>query len=131
MRGSTVQTHDDPQTDGNAHNFAPDTKGVASLQEHREPKSRVNIRDYKDDYEMFSDGLSDETFPKNSDWLMVASLIQVMVERIQVIGIAVDSKLRINCVRHLRLDFGYKVVKNYAFLYFMVPNPILVICFLK
>ena len=35
------------------------------------PKSRVNIRDYQTDYEMFSETLSDETFPKGSDWLML------------------------------------------------------------
>lgn len=35
------------------------------------PKSRVNIRDYRDDYEQFSETLSDETFPKGADWLMV------------------------------------------------------------
>jgi len=35
------------------------------------PKSRVNLRDFQIDYEMFSDRLSDETFPPGSDWLMV------------------------------------------------------------
>ena len=35
------------------------------------PKSRVNIRDFQTDYEMFSDTLSDATFPKGSDWLML------------------------------------------------------------
>ena len=35
------------------------------------PKSRVNIRDYKDDYEQFSDGLSEDTFPHGADWLML------------------------------------------------------------
>ncbi len=35
------------------------------------PKSRVNIRDFQIDYELFSDTLSDETFPRGSDWLML------------------------------------------------------------
>lgn len=35
------------------------------------PKSRVNLRDFQIDYEMFSDRLSDETFPPGSDWLML------------------------------------------------------------
>jgi hypothetical protein len=35
------------------------------------PKSRINIRDFKIDYEMFSDTLSDETFPRGGDWLML------------------------------------------------------------
>ncbi len=35
------------------------------------PKSRVNIEDFQRDYEIFGDGLSDETFPKGSDWLML------------------------------------------------------------
>jgi len=35
------------------------------------PKSRININDFRIDYEMFSDTLSDEHFPKGADWLMV------------------------------------------------------------
>lgn len=35
------------------------------------PKSRVNIKDFQIDYEMFSDRLSDEGFPPGSDWLML------------------------------------------------------------
>lgn len=35
------------------------------------PKSRINIEDFQTDYEMFSDTLSDETFPKGSDWIML------------------------------------------------------------
>ena len=35
------------------------------------PKSRVNIRDFQTDYEMFGDRLSDESFPRGADWLMV------------------------------------------------------------
>lgn len=35
------------------------------------PKSRINCEDFRTDYEMFSDTLSDATFPKGSDWLML------------------------------------------------------------
>jgi hypothetical protein len=35
------------------------------------PKSRINVNDFRVDYEMFSDTLPDEFFPKGSDWLMV------------------------------------------------------------
>jgi hypothetical protein len=35
------------------------------------PKSRINLRDFQTDYEIFGDHLSDETFPRGSDWLMV------------------------------------------------------------
>ena len=35
------------------------------------PKSRISIRDFQIDYEMFSNTLSDESFPRGSDWLML------------------------------------------------------------
>jgi phenylacetate-coenzyme A ligase PaaK-like adenylate-forming protein len=35
------------------------------------PKSRINIRDFQIDYEMFSDTLSVTGFPPGSDWLML------------------------------------------------------------
>ena len=35
------------------------------------PKSRININDFRIDYELFSDTLPDEFFPKGADWLMV------------------------------------------------------------
>jgi hypothetical protein len=35
------------------------------------PKSRVNISDFQTDYEQFSDTLSDESFPRGGDWLML------------------------------------------------------------
>lgn len=35
------------------------------------PKSRVNIDDFRIDYEQFSSTLSDEAFPKGADWLML------------------------------------------------------------
>jgi len=35
------------------------------------PKSRISIEDFRLDYEMFSDTLPSEFFPKGSDWLML------------------------------------------------------------
>src|SRR5215203_341913 len=35
------------------------------------PKSRLQIDDFRTDYENFSLTLSDKTFPKGSDWLML------------------------------------------------------------
>ncbi len=35
------------------------------------PKCRINSEDFRIDYEMFSDSLSEETFPLGSDWLML------------------------------------------------------------
>jgi len=35
------------------------------------PKSRININDFRIDYELFSDTLCDRGFPKGADWLML------------------------------------------------------------
>jgi phenylacetate-coenzyme A ligase PaaK-like adenylate-forming protein len=35
------------------------------------PKSRINIEDFRIDYEAFSDTLPDEYFPRGADWLML------------------------------------------------------------
>jgi phenylacetate-coenzyme A ligase PaaK-like adenylate-forming protein len=35
------------------------------------PKSRVNVRDFQTDYEIFGDNLPEEAFPQGSDWLML------------------------------------------------------------
>ena len=35
------------------------------------PKSRINIDDFRTDYELFSETLSDDAFPKGTDWLML------------------------------------------------------------
>ncbi|MCG8605124.1 hypothetical protein MJD09_09020, partial [bacterium] len=35
------------------------------------PKTRINLTDFQTDYELFSDTLSDDSFPKGADWLMV------------------------------------------------------------
>ena len=35
------------------------------------PKSRINVEDFRIDYEMFSETLSDTAFPKGADWLSI------------------------------------------------------------
>jgi phenylacetate-coenzyme A ligase PaaK-like adenylate-forming protein len=35
------------------------------------PKSRININDFRIDYELFSETLPDQYFPKGADWLML------------------------------------------------------------
>jgi hypothetical protein len=35
------------------------------------PKSRINVNDFRTDYEMFSDTLPEEQFPKGANWLML------------------------------------------------------------
>jgi phenylacetate-coenzyme A ligase PaaK-like adenylate-forming protein len=35
------------------------------------PKTRININDFRTDYEMFSDTLPEQYFPKGSNWLML------------------------------------------------------------
>ena len=35
------------------------------------PKTRINVNDFRVDYETFGDQLSDEGFPKGADWLML------------------------------------------------------------
>jgi phenylacetate-coenzyme A ligase PaaK-like adenylate-forming protein len=35
------------------------------------PKSRINVNDFRSDYELFSETLPDQYFPKGSDWLML------------------------------------------------------------
>ena len=46
--------------------FVFETGGSTGL-----PKSRINVRDFQLDYELYSQTLSDETFPPGSDWLML------------------------------------------------------------
>ena len=35
------------------------------------PKSRISVRDFQIDYEIYSETLSDSSFPRESDWLML------------------------------------------------------------
>ncbi|MEM6453973.1 MAG: hypothetical protein AAF772_02660 [Acidobacteriota bacterium] len=35
------------------------------------PKSRINVEDFRTDYELFGDTLDDATFPPGADWLML------------------------------------------------------------
>ena len=46
--------------------YAFETGGSTGL-----PKTRLNVEDFQIDYETFSDTLSDKTFPRGADWLML------------------------------------------------------------
>jgi phenylacetate-coenzyme A ligase PaaK-like adenylate-forming protein len=46
--------------------FVFETGGTTGI-----PKTRINIEDFRTDYEMFSDTLPDEYFPKGANWLML------------------------------------------------------------
>ena len=61
---------------GPVRRWVPRLRGQADL--HFEtggstgvPKSRINIDDFRIDYELFSETLPDDTFPKGADWLMI------------------------------------------------------------
>jgi len=55
-----------PKAYANSPIFTFETGGSTGV-----PKSRINVNDFRIDYEQFSDTLPDESFPKGSDWLMV------------------------------------------------------------
>jgi hypothetical protein len=46
--------------------YAFETGGSTGL-----PKTRLNVRDFQTDYEIFGDNLSEEGFPRGGDWLML------------------------------------------------------------
>ena len=46
--------------------FVFETGGTTGI-----PKSRININDFRTDYEMFSETLPEEYFPKGTNWLML------------------------------------------------------------
>jgi phenylacetate-coenzyme A ligase PaaK-like adenylate-forming protein len=46
--------------------FVFETGGTTGI-----PKTRINVNDFRTDYEMFSDTLPEEYFPKGSNWLML------------------------------------------------------------
>ena len=43
------------------------------------PKSRLQVEDWKTDYEMFSATLPDDKFPKGSNWMMLARSCSIFV----------------------------------------------------
>ncbi len=55
-----------PKALANQPTYVFETGGTTGV-----PKTRVNIRDFQTDYELFSETLSPETFPFGSDWLML------------------------------------------------------------
>jgi phenylacetate-coenzyme A ligase PaaK-like adenylate-forming protein len=65
LRGGPVQRWIPKAFVGKPH-YVFETGGTTGI-----PKSRVSWRDWEIDYELFSDTLSDEHFPKGSNWLML------------------------------------------------------------
>ena len=55
-----------PKPTPTVRTFVFETGGTTGI-----PKSRVVIDDFRDDYELFSDTLPEEFFPKGADWLML------------------------------------------------------------
>lgn len=65
LRGGPLQKWI-PRAYRNQPIYVFETGGTTGL-----PKSRVNIEDFRIDYEIFSQTLPDEYFPKGSNWLML------------------------------------------------------------
>ncbi|MCA9056101.1 MAG: hypothetical protein KDA75_19850, partial [Planctomycetaceae bacterium] len=65
LRGGPVQRWIPKAFVGKPH-YVFETGGTTGI-----PKSRVSWRDWQIDYELFSDTLADENFPKGSNWLML------------------------------------------------------------
>ncbi|MCG8603852.1 hypothetical protein MJD09_02500, partial [bacterium] len=65
LRGGPVR-HWLPKGQAGKPLFTFETGGTTGL-----PKSRLQIEDFRTDYEMFSDTLPDEYFPKGANWLML------------------------------------------------------------
>ncbi len=78
------------------------------------PKSRINIEDFRIDYEMFSDTLPDECFPKGSDWLMVGPSgprrLRLAVEHLAhhrggiCFSVDLDPRWVIKLIKHRQMD---------------------------
>jgi phenylacetate-coenzyme A ligase PaaK-like adenylate-forming protein len=65
LRGGPVQRWI-PQGLAGRPVFVFETGGTTGI-----PKTRINIDDFRTDYELFSETLPDEFFPKGSNWLML------------------------------------------------------------
>ncbi len=65
LRGGPVQRWV-PKAFKNKPVFVFETGGSTGV-----PKSRINIEDFRTDYELFSETLNDDAFPKGTDWLML------------------------------------------------------------
>jgi len=65
LRGGPVQRWIPKAFVGKPH-YVFETGGTTGI-----PKSRVSWRDWQIDYELFSDTLADENFPRGSNWLML------------------------------------------------------------
>src|SRR5216683_2638577 len=65
LRGGPVR-HWVPRAFANRPIYVFETGGTTGI-----PKTRVNIEDFRSDYEIFSKTLPDEYFPKGANWLML------------------------------------------------------------
>ena len=78
------------------------------------PKSRINIDDFRIDYELFSETLPDAYFPKGSDWLMVGPSgprrLRLAVEHLAqhrggiCFGVDLDPRWVIKLLKTRRMD---------------------------
>ncbi|MDX1999689.1 MAG: hypothetical protein SF066_18365 [Thermoanaerobaculia bacterium] len=83
------------------------------------PKSRINIEDFRIDYEMYSETLSDETFPKGADWLMLGPTgprrLRLAIEHLAQVrgGIAFHVDLDPRWVNRLIKDGRFRELEAY------------------
>jgi hypothetical protein len=83
------------------------------------PKSRINIEDFRIDYEMFSETLSDESFPRGSDWLMLGPTgprrLRLAIEHLAQVrgGIAFHVDLDPRWVNRLIKDGRFRELEAY------------------
>jgi hypothetical protein len=78
------------------------------------PKSRINIEDFRIDYSMFSETLSDEHFPRGSDWLAIGPTgprrLRLAVEHLAQVrggicfGLDLDPRWVIQCMKRGAID---------------------------
>lgn len=83
------------------------------------PKSRINIEDFRIDYEMFSQTLSDESFPRGADWLMLGPTgprrLRLAIEHLAQVrgGIAFHVDLDPRWVNRLIKDGRFRELEDY------------------
>jgi len=94
--------------------YAFETGGSTGL-----PKTRLNVEDFQIDYETFSATLSDTTFPKGSDWLMLGPTgprrLRLSIEHLAQHrgGISYFVDLDPRWVNHLVRDSRFRELESY------------------
>src|SRR5262245_15111077 len=94
--------------------YAFETGGSTGL-----PKTRLNVEDFQTDYEMFSQTLSDQGFPKGCDWLMLGPTgprrLRLSIEHLAQHrgGIAFFVDLDPRWVNQLVRDARYRELESY------------------